>query len=321
MNRIRWAFLLVVVMALGLPVSALAAGPRDGQVILGDTFNLGPGESVDGDLVVIGGVVTLEQGSRVLGDAVLLGGTLSCDGEVLGNLAALGGTVSLGSHALVHGDLVRFGAVVHREPGATVLGREVSGQSFEMPSITVPRVGGAVPFRWWTFRFEPLTDAAVLLLLTSLTMAALAVLVMMLWPDATARVARGIVEQPLLAGGLGLLSLVVVLPILVLLIISLCLSPLGILGGAVVLVGVAFGTIAAGLEVGLRLQQALRLQMHPAAAAGLGTLLLMIVVGGIGLVPCVGWVAPLALSSLAAGSVILTRFGTRFYTPPSATSA
>lgn len=320
MKRIRWAFLLVVLIALGLPVSALAAGPRDGQVILGDVFNLGPGESVDGDLVVIGGVVTLEQGSRVQGDAVLLGGTLSCDGEVLGNLAALGGTVSLGSHALVHGDLVRFGAVVRRDAGATVLGREVSGQSFDMPSITVPRVGGAVPFRLWTFRFKPLTDAAVLLL-KSLAMAALAVLVMMLWPDATARVARGIVEQPLLAGGLGLLSLIVVLPILVLLIISLCLSPLGILGGTVLLVGVAFGTIAAGLEVGLRLQQVLRLQMHPAAAAGLGTLLLMIVVGGIGLVPCVGWVAPLGLCSLAAGSVILTRFGTRFYMPPSTTLA
>ncbi len=316
MKRIRWLVVLAAVILLALPTSALAAGNRDGQVILGDTFRLGPGESVDGDLIIIGGVVTLEQGSRVHGDVVLLGGTLSCDGEVLKNLAALGGTVSLGSHALVHGDLVRFGAVVHREPGATILGREVSGGSMETPSIPWPRWDGGVPFRTWTFRFEPLTDAAVLLL-KALAMAALAVLVMMVWPDATARVARGIVEQPLLAGGLGLLSLIVVPLILALLILSLCLSPAGILGGVVLLVAVAFGIVGAGLEVGLRLQHALRLEMHPAAAAGLGTLLLMLVIGGIGLIPCIGWVAPLALSSLAVGSVILTRFGTRFYQPPS----
>lgn len=314
MKRIRLALLLAGIATLALPASALAAGPQDGQVILGDTFTLGPGESVDGDLVVIGGVVTLEQGSRVLGDVVLLGGALSCDGEVLGNLAALGGTVSLRSHALVHGDLVRFGAVVQKEPGATVLGQEVSGRSFDVPSIPVAPFPDGVPFRLWTFRLQPLADAAALVL-KSLAMAALAVLVMMLWPDATARVARGLVEQPLLAGGLGLLSLIVVPLVLLLFIISICLSPVGILGGAVLLVGIAFGIIGAGLEVGLRLQQALRLQMHPAAAAGLGTLLLMLVVGGIGRIPCVGWVAPLALSSLAAGSVILTRFGTRFYTP------
>ncbi len=319
MKRMRWAFLLVVIAALALPASAWAAGPQDGQVILGDTFTLEPGQTVDGDLVVIGGVVTLEQGSRVHGDVVLLGGTLSSDGEVLGNLAALGGTVRLGAHAVLHGDLVRFGAVVHKEPGATVLGREVSGQAFDMPAITAPPFGWTTIYRIGTSRFEPLLDAVVLLL-KSLLMGALAVLVMMVWPDATARVGRGVVEQPLVAGGLGLLSLIVVPPILVLLIISLCLSLVGIVGFALVVAAVAFGVIGAGLEVGLRLQQALRFGMHPAAAAGLGTLLLVLVTGGIGLVPCVGWVAPLILASLAVGAVILTRFGTRFYTPPSAAS-
>lgn len=319
MKRMRWTFLLVVMAALALPASASAAGAWDGQVILGETFTLGPGQTVDGDLVVIGGVVTLEQGSRVQGDVVLLGGTLSSNGEILGSLAALGGTVSLGPHALLHGDLVRFGAIVHKEPGATILGREVAGQAFDMPTITWPPIGWTTIYRIGAFPLDPLVDAIVLLL-KSLLMGALAVLVMMFWPDATARVARGIVEYPLLAGGLGLLSLIVVPVMLLVLVISLCLSPAGVIGFAVLVAAAAFGVIGAGLEVGLRLQQALRFELHPAAAAGLGTLLLVLVTGGIGLVPCVGWVAPMVLASLAVGAVILTRFGTRFYTPSSATS-
>ncbi|MEW6567888.1 MAG: polymer-forming cytoskeletal protein [Chloroflexota bacterium] len=314
MKRASLAVVLALIALFALPLSALAAGPQDGQVILGETFTLGTGQTVEGDLVVIGGVVTLEQGSRVTGDVVLFGGTLSSDGEIDGNLAAFGGTVSLGAHAVVRGDLVRFGAVVHKEAGATILGQEVWGQAFEVPSIEIPRVGGLFPFRLWSFRFEPLGDVLVLLL-KSLVMGALAVLVVMFWPDATARVARGVVEYPVVAGGLGLLSLIVVPAILVILIVSLCLSPVGIVGFVLLGVAAAYGVIGAGLEVGLRLEQAFKVDMHPAAAAGVGTLVLVLVTGSIGLIPCVGWIAPLVLASLAVGGVILTRFGTRFYTP------
>jgi hypothetical protein len=45
----------------------------------------------------------------------------------------------------------------------------------------------------------------------------------------------------------------------------------------------------------------------------LGTLLLTFVVGGIGMIPCIGWIAPLIVASLGVGGVILTRFGSQAY--------
>ncbi|MFQ5923361.1 MAG: hypothetical protein ACE5M4_11005, partial [Anaerolineales bacterium] len=37
------------------------------------------------------------------------------------------------------------------------------------------------------------------------------------------------------------------------------------------------------------------------------------VVGGIGLIPCIGWLAPLLVGAAGLGAVILTRFGSREY--------
>jgi hypothetical protein len=41
--------------------------------------------------------------------------------------------------------------------------------------------------------------------------------------------------------------------------------------------------------------------------------LMMIVVGGIGLVPCIGWLATSLVALLGIGGVALTLFGTRSY--------
>jgi len=53
--------------------------------------------------------------------------------------------------------------------------------------------------------------------------------------------------------------------------------------------------------------------------------LMMIVVGGIGLVPCIGWLATSLVALLGIGGVALTLFGSRSYpqvvvptTPPGA---
>jgi hypothetical protein len=47
--------------------------------------------------------------------------------------------------------------------------------------------------------------------------------------------------------------------------------------------------------------------------AGTGTLLLMLVVGAIGLFPCVGWLAPFLAALLGIGGVAVTIFGSRPY--------
>ena len=40
---------------------------------------------------------------------------------------------------------------------------------------------------------------------------------------------------------------------------------------------------------------------------------LISLIGGIGLVPCVGWIAPFLVAAMGLGGVILTRFGSQPY--------
>lgn len=332
MTRKLLLALLTLLVVVAVPSTALAAGhedggivvggahllhsPFDGRVVWGGTFTLDEDETLDGDLLIAGGVVTLSQGSHVTGSVVLFGGTLAADGEIDGDLVAFGGTISLGSTSVLHGDLSRLGAVISRAPGARVEGQEFSGDSIQIPSIQLPYVGPTyLPFRTsWDWSVSPF-NRILSYLVGAFLMAALAVLVVMFWPVAASRTGRTMIEQPVITGAVGLLSLIVIPVILLILAITICLIPFSAIGFFALVVMVAYGEIGLGLEIGQRLGQMTKSGFHPAAAAGLGTLLLALVVGGIGMIPCVGWVAPFLVYSLALGGVILTRFGSRPYAP------
>ena len=97
-------------------------------------------------------------------------------------------------------------------------------------------------------------------------------------------------------------------------IITICLIPVAFILAVVVALAWAFGMIALGLEVGKRLTQAFKWDWAPAASAGLGTFILMLVVGGVdALLPCVGWVVPVLVGMVGFGAVLITRAGTQTY--------
>jgi hypothetical protein len=138
------------------------------------------------------------------------------------------------------------------------------------------------------------------------------------WPNPTSRVSSTMIGQPVTTGGIGLLTIVVVPLVLLLLMITICLIPVSIVGVILLVVAIVFGWIALGLEVGKRLAIALNQKYQPVVMAGLGTLVLSLVVNGIGFIPCVGWLAPFLVAAVGLGGVLLTRFGTQVYQPSSA---
>ena len=310
---------LVLLIVLAVPAVAYAGGQLDGRVILGGEFTLASGEILDGDLIVLGGNGTTQQGSRISGSVFIAGGNLQVDGTVDGDIAVLGGNVSLLSHAIVKGDVSSVGGNVSRAEGAQVLGQVVAGQGLDIPfeiqpftgvpgGVEVPYMGGRI----WSDAFRPLAGIGWSIF-QSLMMAALAVLVVMFAPEATNRVSKAIVDQPIIAGGLGILTGIVFLALLVLLAVTICLIPISLLGASVLVVAGVFGWIAVGTEVGKRIGTMFNWQLHPAGAAGLGTLIVGLVAGGIGFIPCIGWIAPALVSAVGLGGVVLTRFGTRVY--------
>ena len=310
MRNWRIAFLIsIVLLTLTAATPALAfngGGPGD-KVVVGEDFTLGSGETVDGDLVVFGGDVDLEADSQVDGDVVVWGGDVEVAGMVNGDVVVFGGSVHLASTAVVYGEAVVMGGLVEQDDGAEVQGSEVTGPA----GMSWRWYGPAVmPFvHHGTTEMTPghialaMLWRAARLLLTVLLMAVLAGLVAVLWPGAAQRVGRAGVQSVLPAMGLGLLTVVVVAALL----LSICLSVLGVV--AVVVVGVAavFGWVSIGIVIGERLLAGR--QVHPFWSAALGAGLLTLVSSLLGLIPCVGWAGGFLVMCVALGSALLTHLG------------
>ena len=334
MKKLVLVPVVVLVVALALPGPAFAGDAEQGQVVFGGTFTLESGDVVNGDMVIFGGSVEFEAGSLVDGDVLLFGGSAEVNGEIDGNLALLGGSADLGSAAVVTGDVIALGGNVDRAEGAVVEGDFVSSDGvyfpfgFEIPNL--PELG-SLPDLDRDFRIRPFGQSSIgpffspvtgvlWFVLRSLLIAALAVLVVLFWPQAAGRTGDTAVSQPLISGGLGCLTMIVFPVLCGLIAITLIGLPLSFLLVVALVVALLFGWIAIGVELGRRMSEAFSWEIHPAASAGIGTLLVSFVVFGLGLIPCIGWLAPLLVGAAGLGAVILTRFGSREYVPASTTA-
>jgi cytoskeletal protein CcmA (bactofilin family) len=306
---------------------AAAKGLSEGQVIFGQSFTLASGQTMQGDLVVFGGSATVEDGAKVEGNTLLFGGSLIINGEVAGDVALVGGSVTLGAHAHVHGNLSTVGASLVRADGAQVDGQIYDtatswvGNSSAGNHPTPPTVIPATPFvPNIRINFNPF-GATLNALGQALGLGLLAMLLMLFLAPHARRVAQATASQPLIAGGLGLLTIVaavvalVALSVFSILIITLIVTvPLIIVISVALSMAGVFGWIAIGLEIGERFTKAIHQEWHPALAAGLGTFALTLIcsaLAGIPVLNCIGWLVPFLLGLAALGAVVMTRFGTR----------
>ena len=166
----------------------------------------------------------------------------------------------------------------------------------------------------------------------AVAVALLAMLAMMFLQPQVERVGQAITTQPLISGGVGLLTMfgapVVIFIVVIIMAVTIILIPVAVavalLGSLLIALAWLFGMIALGQEVGERFTRAINQSWAPVLTAGFGTFLLMLVAGAIGQIPCVGWLVPAVLGLLGVGAVVLTRFGARalqapvmtVYTPP-----
>lgn len=316
---------LVVVTLFALP--ALAQDEEPGKLILGGTYILGAGEQLSGGIAIAGGDVVFERGSRVDGDVLLAGGRLQVAGRIDGDVAVFGGQLQLLKSAFVDGDVVNFGGSVQQEPGAVV-----TGQVNESTGLVLPGLPGLLPrvfqlpltseaptalertttVGWLLDQFLRLLRALGL----ALAMGALALVVAVVWPKGVERIGRTIQEQPFLAFATGLLTWVVALGLAVVMLLSICLIPLAMVLGLVLVAAVILSWIAAGWVLGRLLLVGLK--VHNATLVVetvLGTLVLILTYLLLSILPCVDFIFGVAVMVLGTGALVLTRFGTQPYIP------
>jgi len=306
-----------------LPVSAVYArgasgGLLDGRVIFGDNFTLESGDTLTGDLVVFGGNVTVEEDSTIQGDTVVIGGNVTLNGNVEGSLVSIGGSTRMGETSFVEGDLVTIGGSLSRDPGSEVGGdvvTNVPAPDIRIPDIQVPDVPNPPsppnPPNI-NFDFNPIGDF-FRMFGTAIAVSLLAMLASLFLQPQIERVSQAITGQPVIAGSFGLLTGVLTPFVLVILVITLILIPVAVLAAVVLALAWLFGLIAIGTEVGERFTHAINQTWAPPLTAGMGTFLMMLVVGGIGMIPCIGWLTTSLVALLGVGGVVLTIFGTQSY--------
>lgn len=319
MNKINRIFVAAAILVILLitPITALAQAPTTepaktisgDQIVIANTYRLAAGDELIGNLAVIGGTATLDEGSTMTGDVFLTGGTLTVSGTVNGDFIAIGGAINIEDTADINGNISLIGATIKKSPLAEINGEitEQSPKFFDF-NLSDPKALN-FPFTAKTSILTKMLQAS----LQALAMAALAVILGLLLPQQLKRVADTISAEPLVTGGVGLLSVVVVPILLVLLTITIILIPVTILGTLLIGFAVLFGWIAIGYEIGQRLAVLFKTTWHPSIAAGIGVLLLGLVTGFATLIPCIGWLIGVIVAILGLGAVVISRFGSSKY--------
>ena len=338
-SKYRVITFILLLTLLFLPTGnayAQGPGPGDGRVVFGSNVTIESGDPFEGDLVVIGGNVTIEKDAVMDGDLIVIGGRIESDGEVNGDVVNVGGQLVLNETAFVSGDVVTVGGQIRREDGAEIDG-DVVNNVFpqidinngnvppvvdvpdipEIPDVpdvpSIPDVSNIV-----NVRFNPFFQFGRVFT-SSLLMAVLGILTVLFFKERLDMVSEAVIVQPLMTTGVGLLTIVA----LFVTAITIILLPVAVV--SLIPLGFAwlFGVIAIGQEVGERLAKALQQEWAPVLATGLGTFIVMFIVGFIQslnelswVIGCFTWIVPAVVGLLAIGAVVITRFGTRQATGP-----
>lgn len=310
--------LLAVISTSACTVSVNGEQVFDGRVVSGGSFTLpnsSDGNEINESLVIFGGSVHLLEDSKIQGDVIVFGGNADINGEITGDLVVFGGSVTLLDEAVIRQDLVSFGSAINRSDGAIVDGQVIVDVPFPEINISPVRIDRQIftnfdPFSGNGYNRYGLASV-VSYFFNTFAFTALAILIVLFLPKQIEKTADTTADQPVAAGGLGCLTMLLVPIAAVLMLFTVILIPVSIVGLFLLGIGLVFGWATVGLVIGRRLAEALDREWTPIVEAGVGTLVVSLVSGGIGFIPPLGALIWIAISSVGLGAVVISRFGTQ----------
>ena len=281
-----------------------------------------------GEMMRIGSDIHVEKDQTVEGDVVAISGDVHVDGHVKGSVQSLGGDIYLGSTARVDGDVAAVKGELHEEPGAYVGGQKVTALSRRPVRIghrhmMDPEDLVAKPLReLWRFGRT---------LAWLLVMLGLVWLILRIAPGRTNVAVEVLRRETAASLGIGLLTIVLVVPSIValaLVVAILCITIIGIpvaiaalLAYGVLLmvllfwgnvVGAAWlgGQLRGAFPGGSTLRHALIGTIGIIGLRALGHLIGMLPFFGFagGFLVVVGWILSSTVSTLGVGALLRSEF-------------
>lgn len=302
-KSIFFLFLLTLFFIAGCTSVPSVQESDDGTLVIGEVYTLSSGKTLQGDVAVVGSSFTIEEGAIVNGDISLIGSTAVISGEVTGDIFAFGGSTTLSSSATINGNIDQIFHEMDVEPGASVTG-EINTYSNPF-AFRQAWTGISTLFPYVTNPERVLTSRLIVAAIFCL----LACLLVYLLPKPAQNCVRTIQNQPGAAWGVGLLILLAAPLVLVILAITICLSPIALVLLVAFLLAILFGWIALAAIVGEKFNQWLYLKMSPVLQTFVGALIISIVVSFVSLIPCLGIAVCMIFGCYGLGGVVISRFG------------
>lgn len=240
-------------------------------------------------VVKVGEDILVASGERVE-NAVAIGGDVVVAGFVEEDVVAIGGDVYLRPGAVVRENAVSIGGEVEVASDARLEGDHVEINDFRLTHF--------IPFR------SPWFHAAVpfgFRVVTFLGFLALGVLVTVLLPAQVLRVSQQLKTYPLPSAGWGVLTLILIIPVIVFLAISIIGIPLIPLTVAGLFVLAILGALALAQLLGERLFQALN---RPNTTVVLNVVLGLFFLWFLKFIPFISWLVNLIILIFGLGSVM-----------------
>lgn len=320
MNKFTRILSLIVLVALlvifptTVNANSLPSGSNtsdlSGGIVFGQNYTVESGQTVTGGLVVVAGNLEIKAGGTVNGDVAVMFGNLTHAGTVTDNVVIAGSQATFEAGSSIGGKLLTFAGTLTSSDKVQV---QNGIQQFNSPNdFTKPT--NEITF----FESNPLLDA-LFAFLRSVGMALLGLVAVLLGQKYVQNAAMTARTQPWLSGGMGLMALLATPVIFLILIITILLIPAAFLFGLLLFFAIMLGWIAVGYDLGQRLEKALKVNLADAVSTAIGIFILGIITWLLGYICCIGWLVSLAITSLGLGSIILSRFGTRVYTPSNPT--
>ena len=258
-----------------------------------------------------GGAVVVDANTVVCDTLTVFGGTVAINGTVIGDVVSFGSAVVIAG--TVEGNIDLYGGNVVLRTGSHLFG-EINLYAGHWTRGQGVQFVGAVndhtrPINWLfpeagTFSFP---------LLPLITWVALGLFLTTLLPEHVMIVRTTVMSKSRRSLMIGLLSVLLTPPLLVVLIALILSIPVAIIVALGLIAGWALGTVAIGWLVGEYIVRNLAPQKNTRPVQVAVGLTVVVLVGAI---PFIGWIISIVVGLLGVGAVFLSRFGTRLYVQP-----
>ena len=309
-------FAICLVLAFLLATPILAFAQSGASVITGDqtivdgNFSLQFGQTLNGNLSVVNGTTILEAGSTVNGDVSIIQGQITASGLIAGDLSCINCSGNVADSAEIQGNLVTLGKNLTVSSKAKIQQNSSINLPFNLNLGNV-NLNNLIHQIQQSQTPPTLVSKILMTIFIVLAMSALSVLVALLFPRGTRNVAGTIASQPLAAWGVGFLTVLVVEIAAVIMLFTLILIPVSLVAELGLVAAIVYGYVGLGYEIGNRLSLNSNLNWTEPISAGVGTLLLGLIVGIVSWIPVLGFLILIITPFFGLGAVVLSVFGSK----------